>query len=416
MKTSFLKIHSAALRSTKRRPQPPHFLPTLPPCNLPPQRCPVPREQASHRILIMRLGAFGDILMGTPLLAALRRAYPNAHLTWIVGDLEREAINASPYLDEVLIWESGYWKRMVRKLNYGQWISRMLTFRRELQRQNYDVFISFQPEEWPLLTLGANASLSVGIFDTFKRFYGKSRNFHFRRFYSHHYTAPELAAHRTDQYLLALRALGLPPALPDPTSLGYTTEDQAFARSFLDRHGLTPNIKIVVIAPLTTWPTRCWPAECYVLLADALVEQHHCRIVVIGSGKERTVLQEIASAMKTPAVLAAGELSFRQAAALLDHSSLLISGDTGPMHVASALGVPQVALFGPTSPQWYGPRSAQAVSLLHPVPCGPCDQKFCPNDGEAHMQCMKLLSVSEVLEAASLLLAGSKARPVVRSL
>lgn len=386
-----------------KRPMPPRFLPPLDPCNLSLQRCRVSREQASRRILILRLGAFGDILMGSPLLATLRRAYPDAHLTWLVNDLEREAIDASPYVDELLVWEGAYWKRMVRALNYPLWFARLFAFRRVLRLRRYDVFISFQPEEWPLVTLGTGAPISVGIFDTFKRFYGKSHNPRFRRFYTHPYDAPKLATHRTDQYLLALGALGLSSASKEPTTIGYTATDRIVTEDFLERNGLTHGPGFIVLAPLATWETRCWPADRYVALGDALTRRHDVRLVFIGSAKERPALEEIAARMDAPPVVMAGELSFRQAAALLDRAALLVSGDTGPMHVASALGTPQVALFGPTSPDWYGPRSDRALVMAHPVHCGPCDRKICRNTDDPYL-CMRLLGVEEVFQGACRLL------------
>ena len=193
----------------------PRFTVPLTPCNLPLFRCPVPREAASRRILIMRLGAYGDILMATPLLAALRTAYPDAHLTWLAGPTESQAIDANPHLD---------------------------------------------------------------------------------------------------------------------------------------------------------------------------------------------TLAKIAAAMSAPVVVAAGALLFREAAALIDRARLLVSGDTGPMHVAAALGTPQVALFGATSPAWYGPRTDRAISLLHSVPCGPCDKKECSQTGENFLRCLKLITVDEALAAAGRLL------------
>ena len=101
--------------------------------------------------------------------------------------------------------------------------------------------------------------------------------------------------------------------------------------------------------------------------------------------------------------MAAGTLSFREMAAVIDRAALVVSGDTGPMHVAAALGTPQVAVFGPTSPAWYGPRTGRFVSLLHPVPCGPCDKKQCHNLADPHL-CMTLLTVEEVLASAESLL------------
>lgn len=403
MDIDLLRIHRSASRRTKHRPNPPRFLPMLFPCNLPVQRCSVPREQAAQRILIMRLGAFGDILMGTPLLAALRKAYPDAHISWVAEFAEREAIDANPYVDEILGWDSLYWKRMIRRVQYPLWLVRAWRVWRELKVRRFDVFISLQPEEWLLLRRGSGAPIAIGIFDTFKRFYGKAHNPQNRRSYTHPYDAPELAAHRTDQYLLALHALELPPAAGEPMSMGYTAEDRASAVEFLRQQGLADGRGFIVLAPMTTWPTKCWPADRYVALADALARRHGYRVVLIGSAKERPALEDIASRMEAAPIAMAGELSFRQAAALLDRAALLVSGDTGPMHVASALGTPQIALFGPTSPEWYGPRSARALVMAHPVPCGPCDKKLCRNTDDPHL-CMRLLSVEEVLEKADGLL------------
>ena len=383
------------------------FFVPLVPCNQPLRRCPVSREDASHRILIMRLGAFGDILMGTSLLAALREAYPDAHLTWIAEHSEVQAIDANPYVDAIIRWDSSYWKRMVRGLRYAAWLSRMLQMRKNLHQNQYDIFVSFQPEEWPLLARGTGAALKVGIFDTFRRYYRAQKTSGNTRLYTHAYAYPNLPDHRIDQYLLTLQALGLPPNPAAPLSMGYTEADKEVVLRFLADYGFSGNIPLVLLAPLTTWPTKCWPLERYAALGNALA-QHGCRVIVIGSGKERDAVEALAAQMEPRPLTAAGTLSFRQMAALVDQSALVVSGDTGPMHVASALGVPQVALFGPTSPKWYGPRSPHAVSLLHPVPCGPCDQKFCPNDGEAQMQCMKLLTLPEVLDSALTLLAGAR--------
>ncbi len=384
-------------------PSPPQFFAPLTPCNLTVRRCPVPREQATKRILILRAGAFGDILMGTPLLAALRAAHPEAYITWVVEHTEREAIDANPYVDEVLCWDGSYWKRLVRGLRYVPWLARMLAFRRLLRERDYDVFVSFQPEEWPLLTLGVGAPVRVGVFDTFKRYYGGSRRPHYKRLYTHAYAEPGLPAHRVDQYLLTLGALGLPPAPPEPMSMGYTAEDAALAGDFLEAQGLARGQRFAVLAPMTTWPTKCWPADRFAALADALARQHGCRIVLIGSAKERLGLEEMAARMSPAPVVMAGELGFRQAAALIDRAALLVSGDTGPMHVAAALGTPQIALFGPTSPDWYGPRTGRALVMAHAVPCGPCDRKVCRNADDPHL-CMRLLDVDEVLAGADALL------------
>ena len=404
MKIGPIKVHNRELRQTKSRPLPPEFFAPLDPCNVSIRRCPVSRKQASKRILIMRVGAFGDILMGTPLLAALRQAYPDAYLTWIAEHSEREAIDANPYIDEILRWDGSYWKRMVRKVQYISWLTRACRLKDEMTSRSFDIFVSFQPEEWPLLVRGVNAPLTIGVFDTFRRYYRAAKTSSNTHLYTHAFTYPHLPDHRIDQYLLTLKALGLPTDVPRQMSIGYTEDDKAHVEQFLSEEGISLQDRFVVLTPFTTWPTKCWSSERYAELGDALARQYGCRIVIAGSGKEHEAIQALASLMQERPILAAGTLTFRQMAALVDQAALLVSGDTGPMHVATALNTPQIAIFGPTAPQWYGPKTGAFRSLLHPVPCGPCDQKFCTQTGDDHLRCMKLISVEEVLAAARELL------------
>lgn len=386
----------------------PQLIAPLTPCNLPVQRCSVSREQASKRILIMRLAAHGDILMGTTLLAALRRAWPEAHLTWIVGQDARGAIEAHPYVDEILLWETDYWTKRLRRgspLFYPPWAFRARALRRALKANAYDVFISLQPEEWPQFVGSVGAPMSVGVFDTFQQFHGAARTSPSARRYTQAYTAGDLPEHRLDQYLLPLGALGLPPTTDKRMQMGFTAEDAAAAGRFLAAGGLPPGQAFVTLAPMTTWPSRCWPAERYVALADALARAG-CPVVLVGSAREseRAAILKIAAQMQLPPIVLAGELSFREMAALVARSSALVSGDTGPMHVASAVGTAFVSLFGPTPVAGRAPLAGRGVALMHPVPCGPCDQKVCPNRGDEFMRCMTLLTVAEVLAAIHSLL------------
>src|SRR5918997_615324 len=106
----------------------PEFVAPQTPGNEPARRCPVEREAASQRILIMRYGAHGDLLMASPLVRALRDALPDAHLTWIVEPKTRESIDANPFIDEIVLWDSMYWKRMMRRGLYPLWLVRALRF------------------------------------------------------------------------------------------------------------------------------------------------------------------------------------------------------------------------------------------------------------------------------------------------
>jgi heptosyltransferase-1 len=375
----------------------------LTPCNLSVQRCPVSRQEASHRILIMRAGAFGDILMGTPLLAALRQAYPEAHLTWVSEHNHVQAIDANPYIDEIVSWDGAYWKRMLRHGLAPLWLARALAFGVALRSRRYDVFVSFQPEEWPLLTLGTGARTRIGVFDTFRRYYDGSHHLHYRKHYTHSYAEPGLPTHRADQYLLPLHALGIEASPSQKMSMGFTADDAAVAERWLRWQGLSAGERYAVFVPGTSWPTKSWPLEQYAALADDLARDHNCRIVLMGGKADRAPLEEVAARMQTHVVTFASTLTFRQSASLVSRAALLVSGDTGPMHMAAALGTPQIALFGPTA-EWYGPRGGHSLTLSRPVPCGPCDKKHCAEIGEDKHRCLTGIGVAEIRRAADSLL------------
>jgi ADP-heptose:LPS heptosyltransferase len=377
----------------------PEFVLPADPVNTPIDRCDSSSGTVGPRILIMRLAAYGDILMATPMLAALRRAYPSAQITWIVERHQNDTIVANPHVDELLLWEGRYWKRLLRRGLFPLWLHSALKLRGELLKRRFDIFVSLQPEEWPLLTLSLPSAKKIGVFDTFKRFNRSTRTSSYVKYFTDPFTSNVLPVHRTDQYLLVLKALGLSESVSKQMYMGITDEADSVAYAHLVQAGWDGNRQTVVIAPQTTWPSRCWPTERYSAVANALANDDF-QIVLIGSPKEQESIAKIRSTMARSPIVLDGNLSFLQVSAVIARASLVVSGDTGPMHVASALSVPHVAIFGPTSASWYGALSGNLVHLSHEVPCGPCDQKTCPLQGKPKMICMDLVTVDEVLSSS----------------
>ena len=392
----------------------PKFLQPLDPCNVPVQRCPAPRERAERRILVMRTGAFGDVLMGTPLLAALRRAYPTAHLTWLVEPKHVQCMDANPHVDEILAWNGGYWKRFLRMGNLIGWAALAARFAWQMHRRRYDVFISFQPEEYWPLRYAVGATENIGVFDTFRRFNHDAATSRNARHYQHVFTHEDLPPHRTDQYLLALRALGLPPPTDKHMRLGFTAQDAEAVCRLLAEAEITAECPYVVIAPTTTWESRNWPAERFVEVGNALAQRGY-QIVLVGNRRSKKrdqatldLVLDIKARLAVPPLLAMDRLSFRELAALIDRAALVVSGDTGPMHMAGALDTPFVGIFGPTSPHWYAPLAGRGIPLSHEVPCGPCDRPVCTNGPEEQRLCLRLVTTAEVLQAADALLGAGE--------
>lgn len=383
----------------------PSFTVPFDPDNLAIRRCPTSRRRAPRRILIVKFGALGDILMTTPLLTALRRSYPEAHLTWMVERCNAQAIDANPHVDEVIHWDGGHWDFYVhsRPRNWARNL-RVLRSLRDAARLGlglhgrFDTLISFHPERWPLLLVAVAPDVSIGVFQSAR---DATRDYTVR--YTTAYTKEAFPAHQTDTYLLPLEALGLPPAADRRMVMGYTAEDAAVADLWLGERGIGPGF--VVLVPGTTWPTKCWPEPRWGRLADALA-RHGRRVVLMGGTAEGEAVRRVASGMRSACAVLAGDLGFRQAAALVARASLCVSGDTGPMHVAAAVDTPYVSLFGPTLPSRYAPLEGRGLILAHPVPCGPCMKEFCPNPPESQIRCMDLIGVPEVLDACLTAIGG----------
>lgn len=385
----------------------PSFITPLSPVNAEIRRCPVPREKASKRILLVKLLAYGDCIMASPLVRALRDAYPEAYITWMVERKYLQAVDANPDIDEILVWEGSYWQDLlpgrwkkwldIPKRRLGtRWLVQAWKFRRQLRRRSFDVLISMHPEKWRSLPAATGAAVSIGVFETKP---GREQ------FYTHVHRKEVLPAHRTDQYLTPLASLGLSAAVSKQLVLGFTAEDAQAADALLEQQGHSKDQPFVVLSAVTTSETRNWPAERYVQLGDALAQSGY-RVALISSPnpKEREVVSRIAARMQTPPLLALGVLTFRQMAALLARASLIVCGDTGPMHVAAAVGTPYLALFGSTPTLSRAPQAGRGLYLAHAVPCGPCDKDFCTQSGENTLRCLKLISVEETLAAADKLL------------
>ena len=374
-------------------------------------RCRVPAASAARRILIVRTIANGDILMSTPLIAGLRAAWPDAHITYLVERREREAIEAHPQIDRLLLWDTAFWKTMTRRGSYPLWFLRTRVLRQRLRAERFDTLISLMPEDWGWLVDAVGAQTTIGVFDTFREYHRQRRTSRRARLYDRAFTFDDLPPHRTDQYLLPLRALNLPTPTDPRMTMGWTAEDESAANAFIQEQALGD--RFVVVAPRAGWPSRCWPTERWAAFCEGLTARHDCRILLVGGLGDQAALSEVADGMGSRAIVAAGAFGFRQLAALTARALLTASGDTGPMHVAAAVGTPYLALFGPTPAPRFAPIVGRGLPMFHPVPCGPCHQRRCPLSGAAFEQCLHQITVEEALAGAASLIQseGSRREP-----
>jgi lipopolysaccharide heptosyltransferase II len=203
--------------------------------------------------------------------------------------------------------------------------------------------------------------------------------------------------HRIDYYLGVIAGAGL--AIKDRhTNFFYSETDREFVQRFLQDRSVKPGDIIIGLNPGGNWDPKRWPKEKFSLLADRLVEELGVRLIFTGSPEDKDLVSGILSNMKSPADTACGILSLKQFAALCSRLSVFVSADSGPLHIANAVGAKKIiALFGPTHPGLTGPVPPERVVILQKnAGCNiPCYTFDCGDN-----RCMKAISVEDVFAAA----------------
>lgn len=335
-----------------------------------------------ERIIILKRTAFGDIIHTLPVVPALKRAHPRAHITWIVERGFARFVSAVEGVDQVLeigfrsLWQQGQFAEYRKRL-------------RALREYQADVVIDFQGtlKSWPLL-LAARGARTIG----FNR--ADAREPSTARFYTEQAPPMPYGLHIVRQNLRLLALLGIEQETIVFPRLHLDLMDEEFVDGWLAERAI---MQPVAVNPFTTWFTKNWPADHAVALCTMLHETGLQPLVLWGPG-ERDVAEGIAGRTGGAALLAP-PTTLPRLAALLRRCRLYIGGDTGPTHLAGALGTPVVALFGPTDPRRNGPVNADDEVLWLQMECKGCTRQRCRLDERAPV-CMAGITPEMVLDAA----------------
>jgi ADP-heptose:LPS heptosyltransferase len=359
------------------------------------------------RMLLLRPDHLGDLVLTTPIFDALKQNAPNAHITMMVGPWSSEIVARHPGIDRLLTCPFPGFLRTPQKA-LAPYIL-LFSVAKQLRRGHYDLAINLRPDFWwgaALLYL-ARIPCRIG--------YALEPGQPFLT-HAEHLQQPE---HATISNLrlasAALQASGYPPLAEPYTPERYplqfipTAAEQQWVTDRLAQEGTGAGTSIVVIHPGTgaavkLWRTRGW-ATCADTLTESLTTAAPVRIILTGSKNEQPMLEEIARGMQSPAVLVT-DATVGQLAALLGRALLVLSVDSGPLHLAVAQGTPTVQLFGPTDPRIFGPwgiherhivlASRQRCPTCPAIPCGRLD--FSPQELADH-PCVRLITEQQILEA-----------------
>ena len=335
-------------------------------------------------ILIVKLSAIGDVIHTLPSLAALRRCYPQAHISWAVEEAASDLLVDHPMLDRVLVSRRKSWVRDLRDGRDREAVLREIgRFLHTLRDRPYDIVIDFHG----LFKSAIFVFLSRG-----KRRLGYDSLQEGSGLFLNEKIPEDMGKHAVDRYLDLPRHLGCAISKPEfPIAL----QEAHFrrVRELLAAKTVDTTRGFVAVSPVAYWETKLWDEAKFAAVCDRIVNELGLPVVFTGESPEGPIAR-IRSLMQSPCASAAGETSLRELAALYKEASVLLTTDSGPMHLAAAVGTPVVAIFGPTSPERTGPYGEGHVVIRKKIDCSPCFRKACDT-----LECMREISAEEVFEA-----------------
>ncbi|MEA3280294.1 MAG: lipopolysaccharide heptosyltransferase II [Thermodesulfobacteriota bacterium] len=331
------------------------------------------------RLLIRSTNWIGDAVMTTPAIRAIRKNFPNAEISILAKPWVAPLFESSPYVDNLLIYDSaGKHKGLAGKLRLA----------RELKKYRFDAAILLQNAiEAAIIAFFAGIPCRIGY------------NTDARGFLLTHPVpcTPQIKKiHQTGYYLGILQGVGLKT---DGLELDLVVDKKYQKRSaeILEEHGISRKEMLVGINPSATFgPAKQWFPERYAALSDKIHEVFGARILLFGGPGDRELGARISRMMQHPPVDLCGKTDLEEALALINMCNLFITNDSGLMHVAAALDVPLIAIFGSTNSVTTGPQSQRSKIVRVPIKCSPCLKPECP---EGHLKCMDQIDVDMVFEA-----------------
>jgi heptosyltransferase III len=335
----------------------------------------------SKRVLVIKLKQPGDVLVSTPVIAALKDAWPNCHLTYLIPKGTEDMVAGHPGLDDLMVVDR-------RGESWGQ----ALRFVHDLRRRRFDLVLELSGgDRGAFYSWLSGAQERLGFEHLRMPFW--QRRLSFTRLLPR----PPVPMHLVDQNLEPLRALGIEPVNPRLQFFW----DQAVEKriqELIASQGLTPR-GFVVMHPGAGWRFKCWTPQGYARILEALQEDWGLPVIITGTqaAHEQDLLAAILKESRVAPINLAGQLSLKELGALIARARFFFGMDSAPMHLAAAVGTPAVALFGPSGVFNWGPWGAGHLVIQKEWPCVPCGRDGC--EGSKISRCLTEIEPAQVLEA-----------------
>jgi len=333
------------------------------------------------RILVVRTDRIGDLLLSTPVIHALRQKYPQAYISMMVAPHAKDIIEGNPYLDEIIVYD--------KDGKHKSWL-RSFKFAGRIKKKKFDLALILHPtNRVHLLTFLAGIPERLG--------YNRKIGFLLTRKREH--TKQEGKKHEAEYNLDLLSDLGITGNARD-LFMPVRNESELWVKDLFVKQGIKDTDKILAVNPGASCPSKVWPAERFAQVAEKLAGRYNFKILILAGPKDMHLADKVAQGIKVKAINLAGKTSVSQLASILKRCALFISNDSGPVHIASALGTPVISIFGRNqpglSPQRWGPLGGRSKHLHKEVGCILCLAHNCVKE----FACLKAISVEDVVKAA----------------
>ncbi len=339
------------------------------------------------RVLFIKPSSLGDIVHAMPVVSAVRSRWPGIHLTWVVKRRWADIVERVEGVDRV--WRVGE--------TIGSWIEEA----RRLREERFDVAVDLQG----LFRSGAiarwsGAPVRIGFAN------GREGS---PWFYTRRVPVPTPDMHAVDRYMLVAESLGASVQGAPRFRFAISDADSQAVRNILRRKGVPADRPWIAMNVSARWTTKRWFLRSFGEVIDRVHEDGVGTIAVIGSAEDQQDVEQLRTMSHSPFVDLTGAVSLGHLPALLSSAALLVTNDSGPMHIAAAVGVPVVAMFGPTSEVRTGPYGTGHQVLASPVSCRPCFSRVCRHQPE--LECLQLITPNEVCGTVRRLLAERTSLP-----
>ncbi|MBI5050868.1 MAG: lipopolysaccharide heptosyltransferase II [Nitrospirae bacterium] len=336
------------------------------------------------KFLIIKPSSIGDVIHALPFLKALKDTFPQSRIEWVISKNNEGIIRGNPMIDELIVFDKDSWK-VPRK--FFRTLKDIRNLIKTLRARNFDMVIDLQGLlRSGLMTFFTRSPLKIG--------FGHAREG--SRFFYNKRVCVDPGLHAVDKNLTVARAIRQYAV----SSMQYA--EKAEFPLYIDKTA-KENVKnllgeirengYIVIVPSARWQTKRWPAEYFGMLISGL----SIPCVITGSSADEKIAQEVMDASSGKGINLCNKTSLKELIALISGAKAVISNDSGPMQIGAALGIPVIALFGPTDPEKTGPYGWQTNKNLKVIrasaSCSPCFKKKCKEP-----LCMSKISVEMVLE------------------